>query len=111
MEMNKKLSVFLCLLLVAALSMTTVPAYASGSGTGLDDTPGNSVVTALKSFASGGWGKALFFCSLLTGVICIIFTRHRGFGLIALVFGILLGVYGGLGESLWQLFTSWGSGG
>jgi len=105
----KTLSVMIIAILLVGLAVGAVPSHAaSSSGGGVDDSGGNSIVDALKSFAKGGWGKALFFCAMITGIICILFTRHRGFGLIALVFGILLGIYGGLGESLWSLFTSWG---
>ena len=107
--MKQKLAIVLCLVLLTVFAVGVVTAYADGIC--LNDTPGNSIVQGLKSFATGVGARPSFSVSLLTGVICIIFTRHRGFGLIALVFGILLGVYGGLGESLWQLFTSWGSGG
>ena len=106
----KTVSLILFTLVLAALVTSAVPVHAASSGAVLDDAPGNSIVDALKSFAKGGWGKALFFCSLITGVICLLFTRHRHFGLISLVFGILLGIFGGLGDSLWSLFTSWGGG-
>jgi hypothetical protein len=109
--MKTKKSFFACIVLVVLLAIGPSAVYASGSGTGLDDAPGNSIVQALKTFASGGWGKALFFCSMLAAIIGFLSHRHRVFGIIALVFGILLGVYGGLGESLWNLFTSWGSSG
>jgi hypothetical protein len=105
-----RFSVIVFSLVLVAFAAVIMPVHAATGGAGLDDAPGNSIVDALKSFAKGGWGKALFFCSLIAGVICLLFTRHRGFGLISLVFGILLGVYGGLGDSLWDLFTSWGGG-
>jgi hypothetical protein len=106
--MKQKLAIVLCLVLLTVFAVGVVTAYADGVS--LNDAPGNSIVQGLKGFATGGWGKALFFVCLLVGIICIVFTRQRAFGLIALVFGILLGVYGGLGESLWNLFTSWGNG-
>ncbi|MDA8103764.1 MAG: hypothetical protein M0Z71_00125 [Nitrospiraceae bacterium] len=106
----RTISLILLLVLLAGLVPGAMPVHAAGGGAVLDDAPGNSIVDALKSFAKGGWGKALFFCSLITGVICLLFTRHRHFGLISLVFGILLGIFGGLGDSLWSLFTSWDGG-
>lgn len=99
--------IVLALVLLAIFAVGTVCAYAD---TTLSDAPGNAIVQGLKSFASGGWGKALFFCALIGGIIGLLSQHHRKFGLIALVFGILLGVYGGVGDSLWNLFTSWGNG-
>lgn len=79
----------------------------------LDDSGGQRLVDAFKSLATSKWGKALFFASLLVGIVCIVSNKYKAFGIFALVLGILLGIYGGLGDSLWNLFTgaSGGSGG
>lgn len=90
------------LILFLFLVMSPVIAYAVN----IDDTAGNTIVDSLKSFTKSGWGKALFFASLLVGVICILSGKHRIFGIISIVFGILLGAYGGLGDSLWEIFSS-----
>jgi hypothetical protein len=90
-------------LTLLAMSLMAVPAV-SYSVT-IDDTAGNTIVDSLKAFSQSGWGKALFFASLLVGVVCILSGKHRTFGIIALLFGILLGAYGGLGDSLWDIFS------
>jgi len=101
----------LLVVLMAAVLLLPVIAFAESGGATIDDSGANTMVDSLKKLAVSGWGKLLFFASLLTGVICILFTRHRLFGLIALSFGVLIGVYGGVGESLWKLFSGLGGSG
>jgi formate-dependent nitrite reductase membrane component NrfD len=94
--------IFLTMLVIALM---VVPTVSSADSVSIDDTAGNTIVDSLKSFSKSGWGKALFFASLLVGVLCILSGKHRTFGIIALVFGILLGAYSGLGDSLWGIFS------
>lgn len=70
------------------------------------DRAGVSASDGLKKLARGPLGKALFFGALLIGIILILSNKHRTFGLVALLFGFLLGAYGGIAEGLWKWFTS-----
>ena len=109
--MKKILAVSLMMFFLMCLggSFVTVNAASSGTGTGISDAGGNSAVDAIKSFATSGWGKLLFFCALIAGVIGFMSHKYRPYGIIALLFGVLLGVFGPVGESLWTMFTSWGA--
>lgn len=96
------------LIAVMAAGMFFIPNIADATGSGGSSLGGESagkVVDALKEFSTSNWGKALFFASLLGGVICILSSKYRAFGLVALTFGVLLGAYGGLGEAIWDLVS------
>jgi len=96
---------------ILSLFALCLPVYADTSGGNIGDVnqKGETIGKALKDLAGGGFGKAAFLGALLVGIFCLLFTRHRIFGAIVLVFGILLGMYaGGLGDSLWNWFKSVG---
>ncbi len=94
------------LMAVMAAGMFFIPNIADAtSGGGLGGESAGKVVDALKEFSTSNWGKALFFASLLGGVICILSSKYRAFGLVSLTFGVLLGAYGGLGEAIWDLVS------
>lgn len=99
-----KFMVVLSVLVVVSMLFMPIIADANTGG-GLGDESAGKVVDALKEFATSNWGKALFFASLLGGVICILSSKYRAFGLVSLTFGIMLGAYGGLGEAIWELIT------
>ena len=104
--MSKFTTVVLLILAIGSMLFVPMLAYATSSSKGgLGDESAGKVVDALKDFATSNWGKALFFASLLGGVICILSSKYRAFGLVALTFGILLGAYGGLGEAIWELIS------
>lgn len=102
--MFKAMAVILMALVAAGLLFIPVDA-AANTGGGLGDESAGKVVDALKEFATSNWGKALFFASLLGGVVCILSSKYRAFGLVSLTFGVLLGAYGGLGDALWDLIS------
>lgn len=105
--MFKKLTTMVLIIMIALIMTGTV--WAANTTGNLDDSGGQSLVDAFKKLATSNWGKALFFASLLVGIVCIVSNKFKTFGIFALVLGILLGIYSGLGESLWNLFTSAGS--
>jgi len=99
---------------ILSLFALCLPVYADTSGGNIGDVnqKGETIGKALKDLAGGGFGKAAFLGALLVGIFCLLFTKHRIFGAIVLVFGILLGMYaGGLGDSLWNWFKSVGGSG
>src|SRR5208337_1444647 len=55
----------------------------------------------LGAVATGKLGKAVFFFALFVGIMCILFTKHRIFGLLVLIFGFMLGAYSGIAQGLW----------
>ena len=99
---SKMLLIVMLAVTVATVLSLPIIAFAADDG-GLD-AAGESVITGLKSLASGKLGKAIFAACMFAGVVTIISPRHRGLGIAALVTGVLLGVYGGLLDSVWTLF-------
>jgi hypothetical protein len=108
-EGMKKATIVVILVLMAVATLT-VPFSAAAFAATDASSGGDQVVSGFKTFASGSWGKAIFACCLLIAIGCLIFTKHRMFGLIALAVGVALGMYGGILDQLWSLFTSWGGG-
>ncbi len=101
----------LCLALLLAAPVSLFAASATGTvDLGGVNNAGSTVISVLKTFSTSPAGEALFFASLITGIISILFKKHRGFGLIALCFGLLLGAFGPIGDTLWSLFSSVGGG-
>jgi|GEM_PF-2354256 hypothetical protein len=95
-----------------ALSLPVICTADIGGNIGDVNQKGETIGKALRDLAGGGFGKAAFLGALLVGIFCLLFTKHRVFGAIVLVFGILLGMYaGGLGDSLWNWFKSVGGSG
>lgn len=109
--MNKSMTVSAALIMLAIvlLMATAVPLYADASTSGTDPFSGmGDQTSSISAIAKGNLGKFAFFVSLLVGVFCLLLTKHRVFGLIALAFGFLLGAYTGIANSLWNWFTSIG---
>lgn len=86
--------------------MTSVAATASATGTGGTDPFANTSVAnapgTISATSTGALGKAVFYFALFAGIMCILFTKHRMFGLVVLVFGFLLGAYSGVASGLWK---------
>jgi len=93
-------------LTVAVLSLVGMVAVAyATSTTGTDPFASMGDQTgSLTALATGNLGKFLFFVALLIGIVCLLFTKHRIMGMIALVFGFLLGAYSGIANGLWNWF-------
>jgi hypothetical protein len=104
----KKIATWLVVLLVAMTSTMVLtgmltpasPAYASGTDPFASTAVANAPAT-LGATSTGALGKALFYGALFVGIITILFTKHRLYGLIAIAFGFLVGAYTGIAQGLW----------
>lgn len=101
--MKKKIMVLVVVgVMLTMIGMATL-AFATGT-TGTDPFAGTAVASApgtLAAIATGALGKAVFFAALFIGIMCLLFTKHRLFGLLVLVFGFMLGAYSGIAAGLW----------
>lgn len=105
----KKIATWLVFLLVAMTSTMVLtgmlipasPAYASGGTDPFASTAVANAPATLGATSTGALGKALFYGALFVGIITILFTKHRLYGLIAIVFGFLVGAYTGIAQGLW----------
>lgn len=112
--MKKTMVVLMVAVMMTAATLVLLPveqAVAVPQGTAGIDKAGEDTANLLKQIASGPIGRALFFGALLFGIVAMLSQKHRSFGLIALGFGLLLGLYGGLADGLWSWFTGMGGGG
>ena len=110
-SMNKLMttSVAFTMLVIVLLMAAVVPLYADAATSGTDPFSAmGDQTSSISAIAKGNFGKLAFFVSLFVAVFCLLFTKHRIFGLVALAFGFLLGAYNGIANGLWTWFTSIG---
>ena len=95
--MKRNIVLVVLVVMLSIAGMTTL-AFATDpfAGTSVAQAPGT-----LGAIATGALGKAVFFAALFIGIMCILFTKHRLFGLLVLVFGFMLGAYSGIATGLW----------
>ncbi len=112
----KKISAFVLMVLIAALAVVAfggwsgLPQVSAATTVGIDDTGGQQGVDWLKALSRSRWAELVFAVALLASAFCILFTKHRGYGIIAFVFLIFIGAYAGLVEALWTWVSGWNSG-
>lgn len=102
--MGSKTIIFVTALTLVTLFAGVGAVFADDKMTGIDETAG-TVMEKLNIMSKGAVGKAIFFLSLFVGIICLLFTKHRMFGMIALGFGLMMGAFTGIADGLWNIFN------
>lgn len=102
--MFRKIGLMVVMVLVVAFFVQAV--NVSSAAAAAFDTVGAKLTTTLEEAATGNIGKGLFYLSIFAGAISILFTKHRAFGIVAIIFGILIGGYKSIVSGLWTIFNT-----